>query len=318
MDPSLGPELDQLRQESEETSLDRETRNAGKFAEMEASLPRSIRSQAKLPFLGDLASYLGAYNPLARPASVKEDAVWLLDNTAYRPIPTHSLLHQADAQPWQAEYVVAYFKRNSGRKPSEIVAQIADKIGLGAEGEDRAAGEKRIAERLQPFMQDIQPARSVDVKIPGVGVKRLGPGGRGAMSSTTISGLGELTDGKPLTVKALDSGVAPYGSMNTYVADPEGWMVISGTLFPPTSSISLPHLPQLAHPISLTNRAAHLDIDDSIKITMTPSPIGILRSTFVSDPTPIPGMPALYAHIHSVLSPTYASPLPTPSPNPPL
>ena len=37
---------------------------------------------------------------------------------------------------------------------------------------------------------------------------------------------------------------------------------------------------------------------------MTPSPIGILRSTFVSDPTPIAGMPELYAHIHSTLSPT--------------
>lgn len=242
MDPSLGPAMDKLRQQSEETPLDRETRNAGKFAEMESSLPRAIHSQVKLPFLDDLTSYLGAYNPLARPANAKEDAVWLLDNTAYRPKPAHSLLQKQNAQPWQAEYVVAYFKRNSGRKPSEIVAGIADKIGLGAEGEDRATGEKRIAERLQPFMQDIQPARSLGVKIPGVGVKKLGPGGRGAMSSTIVSGLGELKDGATMTVEAVETGVAPYGSMNTYVAEPEGWMVISGTPTP-SPSTDLPRAP---------------------------------------------------------------------------
>lgn len=296
MDPSLGPAMDKLRQEYEETSLDRETRNAGKFAEVESSLPHAITSGAQLSLLDDMSSYLGAYNPLARPATAKENAVWLLDNTAYRPTSAHSLLHRRDAQPWQAEYIVAYFNRNSGRKSSEIVAEIADKIGLGAEGEDRAAGEKRIAERLQPFLQDIQPARSIDVKIPGVGVKRLGPGGSGAMSSTIVSGLGEVKDGEAVTVEAVEMGVAPYGSMNTYMADPEGWMVISGTLSPSTP---LPQSYQ-PNPPSLTPP----DIDDSIKITMTSSPIGILRSTFVSDPTPIAGMPALYAHIHSTLTPT--------------
>lgn len=48
-----------------------------------------------------------------------------------------------------------------------------------------------------------------------------------------------------------------------------------------------------------------LDIDDSIKITMTPSPIGILRTTFVQDPTPIAGMPELYARLQSQLSPNW-------------
>jgi phosphatidate phosphatase APP1 len=37
-----------------------------------------------------------------------------------------------------------------------------------------------------------------------------------------------------------------------------------------------------------------LDIDDTIKITQTSDPIGILRSTFVSTATPIEGMPELY------------------------
>ena len=38
---------------------------------------------------------------------------------------------------------------------------------------------------------------------------------------------------------------------------------------------------------------------------MTPSPIGILRSTFISKPTPIAGMPELYTHIQQTLSPTW-------------
>ena len=232
MDPSLGPAMDKLRQEFEETPLERETRSAGKFAQVESSLSQATASGADMPFLDSLSSYLGAYNPLARPANAKEDAVWLLDNTAYRPVSAHLLRHRRDAQPWRADYIVAYFKRNTGVNVSGIVADIADKIGLGEQGEDRASGEKRIEERLQPFMQTIQPARSLDVNIPGVGVKRLGPGGSGAMSSTTVSGLGGLKDGDTMTVEAVESAVAPYGSTNTYVAEPEGWMVISGTFRP--------------------------------------------------------------------------------------
>lgn len=38
---------------------------------------------------------------------------------------------------------------------------------------------------------------------------------------------------------------------------------------------------------------------------MTPSPIGILRSTFASEPTPVTSMPELYTHIAKTLSPTW-------------
>ena len=38
---------------------------------------------------------------------------------------------------------------------------------------------------------------------------------------------------------------------------------------------------------------------------MTPSPIGILRSTFVSEPTPIAGMPELYKEVSTKLNPTW-------------
>lgn len=45
-----------------------------------------------------------------------------------------------------------------------------------------------------------------------------------------------------------------------------------------------------------------LDIDDTIKITMTSDPIGILRSTFIDTPKPVAGMPELYQYISSLLS----------------
>lgn len=43
------------------------------------------------------------------------------------------------------------------------------------------------------------------------------------------------------------------------------------------------------------------DIDDTIKITLTSDPTGILRSTFVDPPKVVPGMPELYASIVSSL-----------------
>lgn len=48
-----------------------------------------------------------------------------------------------------------------------------------------------------------------------------------------------------------------------------------------------------------------LDIDDTVKVTLTPSPVGILRTTFLSDPEVIASMPALYNHIQSLLNPTW-------------
>jgi len=38
---------------------------------------------------------------------------------------------------------------------------------------------------------------------------------------------------------------------------------------------------------------------------MTPSPIGILRTTFVDTPKPILGMPELYQHVNSTIRPTW-------------
>jgi phosphatidate phosphatase APP1 len=64
----------------------------------------------------------------------------------------------------------------------------------------------------------------------------------------------------------------PFGLESTsHFAEPTGWAIIS-------------------------------DIDDTIKITQTTSPLGILHNTFcVEQPLPVPGMPELYAHLNTKL-----------------
>ena len=45
-----------------------------------------------------------------------------------------------------------------------------------------------------------------------------------------------------------------------------------------------------------------VDVDDTIKITQTSDPVGIIRSTFVSQATPVAGMPELYTFIQRLIS----------------
>ena len=262
--------FDKARQVMEETGLDREGRKEGGFAQVEHDLPHHIGSRFNIPFMDNISSYLGKNNPLAKDVDPDTEFVWLLDNHAYRPV--HVYPHSP--QPFQANFVAAYFRKNTGTEMSKVVASIADTIGLGEnDGLNRAESEKIIAERLQPFVDTIAPARSVDVKFPNDTIHKLGPGGRSAVSEQLVTAVQEHKNGETATISAIQD-VTPHGPMLTHFAEPDGWLVVS-------------------------------DIDDSIKITMTPSPIGILRSTFVSEPTPIPGMPDLYAQIVKSLDPTW-------------
>jgi len=261
---------DKARQVMEETGLDREGRKEGGFAQVEQDLPHHIGSRFNIPMIDNITSLLGGHNPLAKDVDPKTECVWLLDNHAYRPV--HVYPHAP--QPFQAEFVAAYFRKNTGKDVSKAVANIADTIGLGkGDGLDRAESERTIAQRLQPFVDTIAPARSVEVKFPNCTIHKLGPGGRSAVSEQLIVAIQEYKDGENATIPAIKD-VTPYGPMLTHFAEPEGWLVVS-------------------------------DIDDSIKITMTPSPIGILRSTFVSEPAPIAGMPELYAQVAQLLDPTW-------------
>lgn len=214
---------DRARQLLEETGVERDSRAEGGFSSIEKSLPHDMGSPFSIPLTDRLSSYLGAHNPFAQHIDPSSEVVWLLDNTAYRPV--HYYAH-AD-QPWHAEYAVAYFKKNAGKDVSDAVANIADKIGLGKKGANRQEEEKTISDRLQLIVATIAPARSVDVRFPD-GPRQLGPGGRSAVSETLIGDLGEHKDGDTISIEAIPPQSAPYGPMTTHFAAPEGWMVISG------------------------------------------------------------------------------------------
>lgn len=218
--------FDRARQLLEESRGERRTRTKEGFQSTERALPRLV-SPFDIPLAQNLSSYLGSLNPLSKPVDPATESVWLLDTTAYRPV--HPYSHAQ--QPWQVELRAAFFKKGTGSDVSKIVADIADKAGLKkGEGEAREQGEKTIAERLQPFVDVVAPGRWVDVKLPDGKVTKLGPGGRSATARKTATTRSSHRDGEIVEIAAVKPEVTPYGAMDVYFAEPEGWMVISGAL----------------------------------------------------------------------------------------
>lgn len=240
--------FDKARQLFQTTKGDRETRSSGGFAGVERDLP-NVGGFWNIPLLDQASSYLGGANPIARQVDPNTEKVWLLDTTAYRPI--HPYPHSP--QPFQAEAVACYFKRTGeeGKDVSRAVANISQKIGLGDDdGIDKAQAEKTIAHRLQPFVDTIAPARSVNVLVSEGRTETLGPGARSAVSQQTIVALNDHRDGERVEINPVPAELAPHGPMTVNFAEIEGWMVISGT-----TSILKPVLPStltttvLTHPI---------------------------------------------------------------------
>lgn len=255
----MEPFFQKATQNIEETPAERAFRHAGKFQDVESSLAANNVTASHVPapttriysllhalrsylpplstqLFENISSYLGHRNPLACPARDPSDAVWLLDNTAYRPAHSSSSPpseHHKVTQQWRAEFVACYFARDSGKDVSRWVADIADKVGLHDMDIPDEEGKKRIEERVRPFLEGIRPARWVDVVLCGEEgkVRRLGPGGRNAVSSQVVGPLGrQYEEGAVVQTGLVHPELAPYGSMNTYFAGPEGWIVISGTL----------------------------------------------------------------------------------------
>ncbi|EON62368.1 hypothetical protein W97_01590 [Coniosporium apollinis CBS 100218] len=166
---------------------------------------------------------------------------------------------------WQAEFVAAYFVKGSGRDLSAVAADIAEKIGLGS-GD---AAEALIAERLRPFVDQILPAHSVDIDIGDKQMKRLGPSGRDGISSDVVR-LNSLFPSGSIITTSTPALAPETPAPVTIFAEPEGWAVIS-------------------------------DVDDTIKKTLTSSPLGILKTTFAEEPEPIAGMPELYRYLKNFL-----------------
>ena len=210
------------------------------------------------------AALLGSKNPFSKKATPKENIVWLLDNTAYQPIKP-----DRDApQPWEAEFVACFFHK--GRKDiSKNFSAIADLIGLDGKLGSNDAARKRIEERLTPFLMAITPARTVNIKVPCPNPSGtphrllLGPSDvNGISSQNLLTGGGEDADGKTVICTSEDN-TFPDLRCKTRFVGPEGWGVIS-------------------------------DIDDTVKVTMTTAPVGILQSTFADVPKTTSGMPDFY------------------------
>jgi Uncharacterized conserved protein (DUF2183) len=147
------------------------------------------------------------------------------------------------------------------------VSKIADLIGLDGQLGENKEVVKRIEERVRPFVQAIAPARTVDITIPspdaeGSPHKRtLGPSNANGISSQLLlTGGTDSADGS--TVDCTSESFPDLKNQLRFAGN-EGWAVVS-------------------------------DIDDTIKITMTPDPIGVLRTTFTEIPKTTDGMPAFY------------------------
>ena len=158
-----------------------------------------------------VGTIVGVHNPMAKPAGDGNE-VWLLDNTAYL----------VDGK-WNAEFVVAYFKKN-GNGVGSLMASVANQLtGLGK-------GKLEVRpDRIALFTTPIAPARSINVSSPSVPELNLGPSGSNGISSETYVLEKGTTD--VMQFAALDPNLTPYGSMNTDFADPRGWLVISGIPF---------------------------------------------------------------------------------------
>ncbi|KAF1947472.1 hypothetical protein EJ02DRAFT_333533 [Clathrospora elynae] len=235
----------QLMQEDDE---DRITRQHADFSAFEADMPK-LANRFQFSLKDNFLSYLGRNNPLYTNVNPETDYVWILDNTA----------HQNYLGRWKAEFVAAYFVKNSGKDLSEVVAWVSEKIGLA----DDEEAKKTVAQRLQPFTDAILPAHAVEIDLLGTNV-RLGPSGRDGISSDELAIPGhDYKDGQVESSKGLNADATPF---NITFAKPKGWAVLS-------------------------------DIDDTIKKTLTSSPVGILTTTFAEEPEPIKGMPELYKHM---------------------
>ncbi|OAL04807.1 actin filament organization protein-like protein App1-like protein [Phaeosphaeriaceae sp. SRC1lsM3a] len=236
------------RQRMQQDEEDKITRQAGNFAEFEADMPKLV-NRFSFSLRDNLSSYLGRSNPFYQTVNPETDYIWLLDNTAYK---------NAIGR-WKAEFVAAYFVKNSGKDLSEVVAKVSEKIGLADDEEAKAT----IAKRIQPLLDSILPAHAVEIDLQGV-TTRLGPSGRDGISSDELAIPGsDYKDGQIVTTKAINADAT---SFNITFANPKGWAVIS-------------------------------DVDDTIKKTLTSSPVGILKTTFAEEPEPIKGMPELYKHL---------------------
>lgn len=212
--------------------MQRRTRKQNNFDKVEAELPdpQKLAAASAHALAGNLTpgfttrfslsgalGLLGRLNPFGGRAVTHGDAVWLLDNTAYRPGRFSS---------WEAEFVAAVFEEEPRSHLVDAVAGVARVLGIADDAEER----KTIQERLIPFVWDVRIAKTVSVVQAGSRKAiKLGPTGFNGISSNVMQiashSKGALVDA---TAGGLPSGIPGLLGMQTYYAGPSGWGIISG------------------------------------------------------------------------------------------
>ena len=163
------------------------------------------------------------------------------------------------------ECVAAYFIRRSGKDTAKVVADLAKTLKLATNEEAKAL----ITTRIRPFVDTVLPRHTIKISMGDLEPQTLGPSSASGMSSAihdlpmTDHPTASTIESKALGVPSDDQS---FVSGDTIFAEPTGWGVIS-------------------------------DIDDTIKVTMTHTAIGILQKTFTEPLQPVDGMPELYKEI---------------------
>ncbi len=202
--------------------MEEQTRERRQFQKTETDLSNIESSASTLTKTGTIEkirnalSYFGKKNPFPSTVTSK-DTLWLLDNTAYR--------NQITGK-WEAEYVAAVFSRHSSCVIADAVSAIAKEIELGEDDPDYPT----IEERIQSFTQDIKPGTNVKAMYRDSFALKLGPGGRNGISTDIMTLPGDK-DGDLLvpTIAKVPKGASGILEMKTFLAEPEGWGVISGS-----------------------------------------------------------------------------------------
>ena len=224
-----------LSQTFTEDPLEAEGRQDAEFLKMEAELfakltkagvsSFSTTALMKLPgaAIEGVLGWLGDKNPFTKNASAKENEVWILDNTGFK---------SSSVSTWRAEVVACFFHHGRGDLTTAVAA-IADTIGLDGEPGQQAETRARIAERLQPFVYAIAPARTLPVVIKSgeqkLHQRKLGPSNTSGISSQVFEvGAHDQDDGDVNQIET-DSNIAglPQAQGATRLYSPEGWGVIS-------------------------------------------------------------------------------------------
>ncbi|KAF4594507.1 actin filament organization protein App1-like protein [Ophiocordyceps camponoti-floridani] len=248
-------------QSSMVSTMQRRTRQKNKFEEVESSLP-SLESSPE-PSLSRLWRPSGFWGKLGRFMPVGRAVK--KSNIVW--LLDNTAFQHATHGHWCAEFIAAVFEREDKARLVDVVSGVAQAIGLADDAYER----KTVEERVLPFLWDVRPATTVSALHQGTQLK-IGPSDANGLCSNvlTISGSAEGSLVRTTAKHNRGGGGGAIPHMETYFAGPEGWGVIS-------------------------------DIDDTIKVTLTSDPVGILRESFVSEPSPISGMPELYTEIKSLL-----------------